>query len=60
MKYAFIQTWERFYSVKLMCRVLMASRSGYYEWRSRGQSEREVLNQRLDKRIEAVYKLHEG
>ena len=35
MKYAFIASQQRQHSVSLMCRVLQASRSGYYAWKMR-------------------------
>ena len=35
MKYAFIASQQRQHSVSLMCRVLQASRSGYYAWKTR-------------------------
>jgi transposase InsO family protein len=38
-----------------MCKVLEVSRSGYYAWRGRPASEREMANQWLYKKIKAVY-----
>ena len=38
-----------------MCRVLDASPSGYYTWRGRPPSAREMANRELVKKIEAVY-----
>jgi len=38
-----------------MCKVLDVSRSGYYAWRKRPVSAREMANQELYKKIEAVY-----
>lgn len=38
-----------------MCRVLRASRSGYYEWRNRPESPRTKENRRLLKRIRTVH-----
>jgi len=40
----------------LMCRVLKVSRSGYYAWRGRPESERDAENQRLLDRIRIIYK----
>jgi len=40
----------------LMCRVLKVSRSGYYAWRGRPESERDVENRRLVDRIRMVHK----
>jgi putative transposase len=43
------------FSVTRMCEVLNVSPSGYYAWRKRPVSAREMANQELLKRIEAVY-----
>lgn len=40
----------------MMCRVLKVSRSGYYAWRGRPESERDVENRRLVDRIRIVHK----
>ena len=46
-KYAFIESEEGCYPIILMCRWARVSRSGYYDWCSRGQSataaRREIL-----------------
>lgn len=55
MKYAFIAAHKVSYSVKLMCRVLRASRSGYYAWCCRPASVRSVENSLLLKRIKAIH-----
>lgn len=41
-----------------MCRVLSVSRSGYYQWCSRPESQRAIENQCLHVRIKAIYKKH--
>ena len=38
-----------------MCEVLDVSPSGYYAWRGRPPSAREMANRELVKKIEAVY-----
>ncbi len=40
----------------MMCRVLKVSRSGYYAWRGRPESERDMENRRLVDRIRMVHK----
>ena len=70
MKFHFIEEHAGHCSVKAMCRVLGVSRSGYYAWRKRGPSARELANQRLLVAIRAIYragrrmygyrKVHEG
>lgn len=53
MKYAFIQAQER-HSVALLCEVLGVSEQGYYQWRSRPESN----HQRRDKELSAkIYEL---
>ena len=48
---------ENEYSVKCMCRVLGVSRSAYYAWRNRPDSQRAQANQRLLVRIREEYQL---
>jgi putative transposase len=43
------------YPVKVLCRVLRVSRSGYYAWRKRRESRRPGENRRL---VEAIYRIH--
>jgi transposase InsO family protein len=43
-----------------MCRALSVSRSGYYSWRKRPESQRAIENRRLDAHIKAIYKKHKG
>lgn len=43
------------FPVYLMCRVLAVSRSGYYIWRSRPVSQREMANLELVEKIKAVH-----
>ena len=43
-----------------MCRVLSVSRSGYYRWRNRPESQRAIENRRLDVHIKAIFNRHKG
>ena len=43
------------FPVHLQCRVLAVSRSGYYSWRIRPVSQREMANHELVKKIKAVH-----
>jgi transposase InsO family protein len=56
MKYTFIATHQEQYSVRLMCRVLDVSRSGYYAWRKREPSQRERENKVLLEQIRGIFK----
>ena len=48
---------ENEYSVKAMCRALGVSRSGYYAWHTRPESQRAQTNERLLVRIREEYQL---
>lgn len=60
MKYAFIRRHERKYPVEVMCRVLRASRSGYYMWRKGRVPQRLVRQQELLSRIKEIYQDSRG
>lgn len=47
MKYRFINDHRGQYRVMTMCRVLGASRSGFYEWLHNPKSRRVIENERL-------------
>jgi transposase InsO family protein len=55
MRFQFIDDHRGEFPVSCMCKVLDVSRSGYYAWRGRPPSEREMANQELYKKMEAVY-----
>lgn len=46
---------QALYPVRMMCRVLDVSTSGYYAWRKRPESARHRSDATLAKRIEAIY-----
>ncbi len=60
MKYAWIKQHDKFFSVRIMCRLLNVSRSGYYAWCKRSPSTQEKHNLFLDQKILEIHKLHEG
>ena len=47
MKYACVEENRGSFDVRMMCRVLGISRSGYYAWRGRGPGKRAVKKARL-------------
>ncbi len=51
MKYAAIDRHRDRYSVRMMCRVLQVSRSGYYDWRRRPDSARARRHRQLTEKI---------
>jgi transposase InsO family protein len=55
VKFAFIRDHLRVYPVEVSCRVLSVSRAGYYAWRDRPQSPRQVHRQVLMAKIAVVH-----
>jgi len=56
MKYRFMDNNRLAFGLEKMCRVLRVSRSGYYDWRSRGSSQRQLRHERLLPEIKRVFK----
>jgi putative transposase len=56
MRYAFIAAHVSRFPMRLMCRTLAVSRSGYYAWRKRRPSNRSIRNHLLLQRIKEVHK----
>ncbi|MDQ0547078.1 transposase InsO family protein [Methylobacterium brachiatum] len=57
MTFAFIEQHASTWPVRLMCRVLEVSHSGYYDWRSRPESARSASNRRL---LDDIRRIHAG
>ena len=55
MRFQFIEDHRDECPVTSMCKALNVSPSGFYAWRSRPVSAREMANRELVKKIEAVY-----
>jgi transposase InsO family protein len=55
MKYAFMATHEPVFSVKRMCHALGVRRSGYYAWKRRPKSLREMANLALMVKIREAF-----
>ena len=60
MRFKFIDDHRSEYPVTLMCRVLAVSRSGYYAWRERPPSAREMANRQLLESIRVIHKKSRG
>lgn len=60
MRYQFIEDHRQEFTVTLMCRVLDVAPSGYYAWRKRPSSVREMANNALLKEIRAAYEASNG
>jgi putative transposase len=55
MRYQFIEDHRNEFPVTRMCQVMNVSPSGYYAWRSRPVSAREMANQELVDKIKVVH-----
>lgn len=60
MTFAFIEQHARTWPVRLMCRVLAVSPSGYYSWRSRPESARLASNRQLVDDVRRIHAEHHG
>jgi len=60
MKYQFIDTYRSEFVVERMCRVFKVSKSGYYAWRVRPESNRARENEQLDHHIKTIYRKNKG
>jgi len=55
MKFAWIKAHAKLFAIKLMCRILDVSRSGYYAWRKRSAGPRALRRDTLLQRIREVH-----
>lgn len=60
MKYRMIDRCRAAFPIRMMCRHLEVSPSGYYEWRDRSPSKRTLANQSLLVKIKALHKESDG
>ncbi|CAM3290013.1 hypothetical protein G4177_34960 [Corallococcus sp. ZKHCc1 1396] len=60
MKFAFIDTKKALYPVAVLCRHLGVSRSGYYAWEKRPESERKRRDRALHLEVAAVHQESRG
>ena len=60
MKYAFIRRHEVKYPIGTMCRVLRASRSGYYQWRKGRVPQHLIRQQKLLEKIRKIFQDSRG
>ena len=55
-----IERCREAFPVRMMCRALMVSASGYYDWRGRPPSARAQANKRLLERIRSLHEASDG
>lgn len=60
MKYAVIDAHRQEFGIRLMCRMLGISHSGYYDWRDREPSPREQSRAQLDERVRQAFVAEKG
>lgn len=60
MRFAFIDSEKASYPLRILCRVLQVSKSGYYAWLRRGPSERALQDERLRPKVVAAFERGRG
>ncbi len=60
MRYQFMEKNRSSFPVMKMCRTFKISPSGFYRWRRRPFSSRQVENHRIRRRIRKLYAEHNG
>lgn len=60
MKFPFIDAEKATFPIRLLCRVLEVSRSGYYAWSRRGPSRRQQEDERLSRIIVEIFEGSRG
>jgi putative transposase len=60
MRFAFIDVEKTSYPMRILCRVLKVSASGYYAWRSRKPSRRDLDDERLRPKVVDAFKAGRG
>ena len=60
MRFVFIDVEKTFYPMRILCRVLKVSPSGYYAWRSRRPSQRDLDDEQLRPKVVEAFKTGRG
>jgi transposase InsO family protein len=56
----FIKDNEKNYSTKRMCNLFAVGRSGYYAWKNKMPTKRQISNEDLDKKIQHIFASHQS
>ena len=60
MRFAFIDVEKALYPMRILCRVLRVSRSGYYAWLNRKPSARKLEDERLRPKVVEAFETGRG
>jgi putative transposase len=60
MRFAFIDVEKASYPVRILCRVLRVSRSGFYAWLRRKPSNRDLEDERLRPKVVEAFEMGRG
>jgi len=60
MRFAFIDVEKASYPMRILCRVLEVSRSGYYAWRARKPSARDLEDEQLRPKVVNAFETGRG
>ena len=60
MRFEFIHAEKANYPVTVLCSVMCVSQSGYYRWRNRNPSERQLTEERRILQIRAIHSESRG
>jgi putative transposase len=55
VRYLFIKEHQEQFSLSALCRVMQVCRGGFYAWRKRGKSTRQLENESLTEQIKAAH-----
>ncbi len=60
MRFSFIEEQKAVFSINLMCKVLCVTRSGFYAWRGREESEHSRRDRQLTVKVRAFHEASRG